>query len=166
MLYMVELRFTDPKQESAWDEWYLAHLYKLLKVPGFRSAQRFRALTERPSPLLAIYDVESAGVMTSDAYVSVGGRGSADIWKHLLDNWHRNLFEFSDRAPEVQSDSCLFVKDRKSASDAPLPGGFIGLTPVGLDKTIVERGVKFNAPAAERSDSFDVFRPMTHRLTA
>jgi hypothetical protein len=169
---MVELKLTDPAKEAAWDEWYLAHLHNLLRVPGFRSAQRFRTIEPAESPLLAIYDVENGDVLTSQAYTSVGGRGSADQWKSVLTNWHRNLFEFDGRAPDVQSDEFLIVLDRKSGEPAAAPEGFTVLNAVGLDRTIVQRAYSVSRTAnvpVDASRAFSAQRalvPMTSRLTA
>lgn len=172
MLYMVELKLTDPAKEAAWDEWYLAHLHKLLRVPGFRSAQRFRTIDQAESPLLAIYDVESGDVLTSQAYTSVGGRGSADQWKAILTNWHRNLFEFDGRAPNVQPDEFLIVLDRTSGQSISAPQGFTLLNAIGLDRTIAQRAYRVSRTAdvpASTPGAFTTRRvlvPMTSRLTA
>ncbi len=170
MLYMVEMNLMDPSREAEWDEWYLSHLHKLLRVLGFYSAQRFKSITPADSPLLAIYDVENAGVLTSKAYTSVGGRGSADQWKHILTNWHRNLFAYEGRAPSATLAEYLFVADRHGSARDPLPVGFISLKPAGLDRTLVERAVKVVSeppPSATAFGSWSlrVLKPMTPCLT-
>ena len=55
MIYMVDHVFANPQTEPAWHEWYSGYLHKLMSVPGFGSAQRFKAIDETPHRFLAMY---------------------------------------------------------------------------------------------------------------
>ena len=91
VLYTVRSRFTDPAREHEWNEWYAGHLERLLRVPGFRAAQRFHSYeTADERPYLAMYEVAGAEVFHSDAYLSVWGFRD---WRPLIDNWTRDIFE-------------------------------------------------------------------------
>jgi hypothetical protein len=57
MIYMVDHIFANPQTEPAWHEWYSGYLHKLLAVPGFGSAQRFKAVDETPPRFMAMYAV-------------------------------------------------------------------------------------------------------------
>ena len=53
------------------DAWYQGeHLHERLGVPGFRTARRYRALSGEPR-FLALYDVDTVGVLASPAYRAV-----------------------------------------------------------------------------------------------
>ena len=46
MIYTVECAFTDPSREAEWNRHYSGEkLDNLLRLPGWRTSQRFRALT-------------------------------------------------------------------------------------------------------------------------
>jgi hypothetical protein len=90
ILYTVRSRFTEPTREDAWNEWYAGHLEVLLRVPGFLAAQRFHSPdTVDDRPYLAMYEVESPDVFTSEAYVKIWG---FDEWRPLIDHWTRDIF--------------------------------------------------------------------------
>ena len=82
MIYMVDHVFANPQTESAWHEWYTGYLQKLLSVPGFGSAQRFKAIDETPHRFLAMYAVGSAAVYDSPGYKNMGGGGSQSARFH------------------------------------------------------------------------------------
>jgi hypothetical protein len=91
VLYSVRCRFTDPSREAEWNAWYRGHLDVLLSVPGFRSAQRFHsAHAPDDRPYLALYEVASPEVFTSEAYLAIWG---FDAWRPMIDNWTRDLSE-------------------------------------------------------------------------
>jgi hypothetical protein len=97
VLYAVRSRFTDPAREDEWNDWYAGHIDVLLGVPGFHSAQRFHS-TETPDdrPYLALYEVESPDVFTSEPYKAIWGFHD---WRPLIDNWTRDLFEREEGGP-------------------------------------------------------------------
>jgi hypothetical protein len=91
VLYIVRCRFTDPKREDEWNEWYRGHLNVLLNVPGFLAAQRFRSPeTVDQRPYLAMYEVTGPEVFTSEPYLAIWG---FDEWRPLIDNWTRDIAE-------------------------------------------------------------------------
>ena len=97
MIYMVDHVFANPQTEPAWHEWYSGYLHKLMSVPGFGSAQRFKAIDETPHRFLAMYSVVSADVYQSEGYKGIGGGGSQSVRFHGdYHLWTRNLFEGAD----------------------------------------------------------------------
>src|ERR1041384_7283802 len=76
MIYMVEMDFPHPERLAEWHAWYLAHVRVLQTVPGFRASQRFQAITETPSPYLALHEVASPAVFESPEYRARGGPAS------------------------------------------------------------------------------------------
>jgi hypothetical protein len=112
MIYMVDHIFANPQSEPAWHEWYTGYLQKLLRVPGFGSAQRFKALNETPPRFLAMYSVASAAVYDSPAYKNMGGGGSQSARFHGdYHLWTRNLFEGADEVPVVNDGQCVYALD-------------------------------------------------------
>ena len=83
MIYMVEMDFPHPERLAEWHEWYLAHVRVLQTVPGFRASQRFQAITETPSPYLALHEVASPAVFESPEYRARGGPASTGEWRAL-----------------------------------------------------------------------------------
>ncbi|PON12601.1 hypothetical protein C2W62_38745 [Candidatus Entotheonella serta] len=112
MLYIVECGFADPDQESAWNEWYSGpKLSVLLAVPGFLSAQRFRALDGDKSPYLNLTSIESAEMFTNPSYHSQGG-GRFGPWDlALIIDWRRLLFTGIEEMPLVPENHCLVRLD-------------------------------------------------------
>src|SRR5690349_11442884 len=138
---MPEMDMPDAALLEAWHAWYAAHLAKLLTIPGFRSAQRFVATLPHASPYVAIYALDNADVLTSDAYKAKAGPASAGEWRARMTNWRRNLFAASHDAPGVEADGWLAVIDRVTLDAPPLPPGCLRLRPVGLDRSVAERGL-------------------------
>jgi hypothetical protein len=59
----------DPEHEAEFNRWYNEeHLNRLLSVPGFLSAGRYRAIRGGPK-YLAIYELEDHHVMRSSAFL-------------------------------------------------------------------------------------------------
>lgn len=167
MLYMVELDFSRPQREAEWNAWYGEHLRMLLAMPGFRAVQRFKADAPAVSPYLAVYEVESPSVFTSEAYRARGGRTAPSEWAALMVDWHRNLFDGIDRAPAVPDDAVLLVVDGPAHSNRALSAGLSRLRCVGLDHTVDERGIavcsaeQARALAAEADPArARIFRPL------
>jgi len=141
MLYVVEMKFTQPARQAAWDEWYLEHLDILLTVPGFHTAQRFLCATAWPAPYLAIYSVEGPDVFESKAYRERGGRDSTGEWKPTMVNWDRNLYDGLKRVPAVVETEVLLLTEDYPAVVASTGVAFSWLAAVGLDRTIERRGL-------------------------
>jgi hypothetical protein len=170
MLYMVELDFGAPARQAEWDAWYLEHLHVLLSVPGFHSAQRFACLTPWRAPLLAIYTVDSAAVFESAPYRARGGRDSTGEWKPLMRNWDRNVYDGLARAPAVASEQVLLLADADTPSVRQLGIDFHWLEAVGLDRTVLRRGLAVVAAALwrglapARTESLRAYRPLMPQL--
>ena len=112
MLYMVECGFADPDQEEAWNTWYNGEkIDELLANPGFIASQRFRSLTPRAAPYLAIHSIESADVFTDPGYASTGGGRFGDWDPALMTDWTRRLFDGMDESPAVDKDHLLLIAD-------------------------------------------------------
>lgn len=172
MLYIVEMDFTQPERQAAWDAWYLEHMEILLAVPGIHSAQRLRCLTPWPAPYLAIYSVAGPEVFDSAAYRQRGGRDSTGIWQPTMVNWDRNLFAGIDRAPAVETGEVLLLTEAEPAAVAGTGIAFQWLTAAGLDRTIPRRGLAVTAEAAGRriaqasGERIRAYRPLTPRRLA
>jgi hypothetical protein len=115
---------------------------KILSVPGFNTAQRFKGLGLDPAPSLALYSIDSADVMTSKRYFdNGGGKLGSPRWHDHLSFWHRNLFEGLTEAPEVPNDARLLVIDSEQP-DVKLEGlDVTWLKNCGLDRTTPYRGI-------------------------
>jgi hypothetical protein len=137
MIYMVDHVYTDPATEPAWHDWYAAYLQKLVSVPGFDTAQRFKAVDCSPPRYLAMYSVASADVYESDAYRNMGGGGSQSARFHYAYQlWTRNLFEGASRAPAVRDGQRLLVFDSEHRDEnGPLASRATWLEAVGLHMT-------------------------------
>lgn len=65
LLIMMEV---EPEHEEEFNRWYWEeHVPERLAVPGFISARRYQAVEGEPK-YLALYEVESADVLQSEAY--------------------------------------------------------------------------------------------------
>ena len=143
MIYMVDHIFANPQTEPAWHEWYSGYLQKLLSVPGFGSAQRFKALDETPHRFLAMYAVESAAVYESQGYKNIGGGGSQSARFHGdYQLWTRNLFEGANEVPMVNDGQCVYALDSDSPDrKLPFAQSPLWLKSVGLHQTTKYRAV-------------------------
>jgi hypothetical protein len=140
MLYVVEMDLPDRSQEVPWHRWYVSHIRKLLTVPGYNGAQRFRALAPSASPFLAIHDVAGADVFESTEYRAVGGPQGTGQWRELMTNWHRNLYAGRECMPTVGADEVLVLLDASEGIAASLAERVTWLESVGLDRSIERRG--------------------------
>jgi len=167
---MVEMNMPDASLLSDWHAWYDAHIRILLSVPGFASAQRFQSMHATDSPYVAIYGIASAAVITSAAYREAGGPQSAGTWRLRMTHWKRNLLEGLDAAPRVAPDGWLAILDRRTQDAPPLPAEMSTLRPVGLDCSMVERGLLAGSggappkPRHEATWQLRAFRPLTDLL--
>lgn len=167
MLYMVECDFSDPTLVQAWNDYYTERkLDEVLAVPGFRTSQRFKAVTPMLAPYLAIHSVDSLEVLTGSAYKG-GGGGSFDArFQPCIIHWHRNLFAGLDRAPAVGLDEFLAVSDASPEAVAGAGIDFVWLEAAGLDRSVPRRGIaRIDAATAQRlvasrPTTFNVFAPI------
>ena len=140
--YMVEMHYPLDDDREAFNCFYHKHITMLLSIDGFLSAQRYECTHEARSPFLAVYRLKDPDVMTSEGYTSRAGRDSVDpVFKAKMTNWDRNLVQGDIENMDVADNGWMVLIDRRSADSAPLPEGFTSLSIVGLDATIVERGV-------------------------
>jgi hypothetical protein len=134
MIYTVECNFVNSTQEADWNNFYSrTKLPALISVPGFRSSQRFKALTPGCPTYLAIHTVTGPEVLTSDAYREKGG-GNFASWQNQITDWHRNLYDGIDMAPGVEEGQCLLLchtgpDPLRQLATTPMP-----LHAVGLDR--------------------------------
>jgi hypothetical protein len=172
MIYCVELAFSQPEREAAWNDWYSGHLDILLSVPGFSTAQRFVSMAPCRAPYLAAYSVISGDVFESAPYRQRGGRGSPGAWAPLMVNWDRNLFDGLARMPDVGPDQVLVVADCAPDDMAQFPVRLQTLNCVGLDRTVQSRGVAvlpagaYAALAVRASASIRFYKALTPQLRA
>ena len=172
MIYMVDHVFANPQTEPAWHEWYTGYLQKLLSVPGFGSAQRFKAIDETPHRFLAMYAVASAAVYDSQGYKNIGGGGSQSARFH--DDYHlwtRNLFEGADEVPVVNDGQCVYALDSDTADrKLALAEKPLWLKSVGLHQTTQYRAIvvldarALDAAKAAMGDEGRFYVPFTKRL--
>lgn len=112
MFYTVECTYTDPESEESWNDFYsLEKLPALISVSGFSTSQRFKALTPGCPVYLAIHTVSDAQVIAGEEYRQKGG-GSFARWQAYISDWHRNLYECAEPAPDVAEDELLLLSAR------------------------------------------------------
>lgn len=151
MLYMVECRFTDPAREDAWNEWYSGErLGELLSVPGFRTSQRFKAVTRPPTYYLTVHSIDSLAVFRSAQYKAIGGGAFAGYQAYITD-WKRGFFEGIDLAPAVALDEYLAVTDAPAEKAQASGIGFTWLKLVEPARSAAPRGIaRLDADGARR----------------
>ena len=140
MIYTVECAFTDPAREAEWNRHYSGEkLDNLLRLPGWLTSQRFRALTPMASPYFAMHTLRDEGVLGRQ-YTSVGG-GVFGGWEGCITNWHRNLFAGIDEAPEVAPGACLLVLEDCAAAGRFPDLDFAWMEACGLDRSAPRLGI-------------------------
>lgn len=170
MIYTVECSFAEPLRETEWNEFYSDQkLPALISVSGFQTSQRFKAITVGCPVYLAIHTIDGLDVLNGDEYREKGG-GNFARWQPDITDWHRNLYDGVDLAPDVTTGEVLLV-----TSTGPGPLTRLGLTPQAMHAVAMERnpGRRWlaNADAAampflsELPDEVHVYLPMTPRLT-
>lgn len=116
MLYFVECSYRDPESEGEWNEFYSREkLPALVSVTGFRSSQRFRAITPGCPAYLAIHTVKDADVLSSEEYRHKGG-GNFSRWQVWITDWQRNLYAYDASAPAISSDEILLLSAQPSSA--------------------------------------------------
>ena len=147
MIYTVECAFTDAAREAEWNRHYSGEkLDNLLRLPGWLTSQRFRAMTPMASPYFAMHTLRDQGVLGRQ-YASVGG-GVFGGWEGYITNWHRNLFRGIDEAPEVEQGSCLLVLEDRAAAGRFPDIDFAWMEACGLDRSSPRLGIAIASRAA------------------
>lgn len=141
--YMVEMHYPATEDRAQFDVFYWKHISMLLRIDGFQSAQRYETTHEARAPFLAVYRLRDLGVLESENYTSQAGRNSVDpTFRAKMSNWDRNLVQGDIADMDVPENGSMVLIDRLTADSPPLPEGFTPLEIVGLDATIVQRGVR------------------------
>ncbi|MBN2978735.1 sugar ABC transporter [Pseudomonas lactucae] len=169
MIYTVECNYADPASEAEWNAFYsLEKLPALISVSGFKTSQRFEALSGDCPAYLALHSVDTLAILQSDEYRQKGG-GNFSRWQSHINDWRRNVYAGLDRAVAVGADEVLLVSEQ-----GPQALMELGLTPlalhaVALDKTPAHRWLaKLDGAQARASDlqGLNVYRAMTVQLLA
>ena len=146
--YMVEMDYPhETEQERTdFDNFYDKHITMLLTIPGFLTAQRFYCPESLRAPFLAIYRLSAPEVLTSRSYTSKAGRMSVDpAFRVNMKNWDRNIVQGPIGTVEpdlsIEKGETITMVDRLDSETFPLPEELIPMDVVGLDQTVVQRGV-------------------------
>lgn len=141
MLYMVECAFNDPAREQTWNDYYSGRkVDEVLAVPGFRTSQRFKAVTPNPAPYIAIHSVDSLEIMTGQGYRGRGGGSFDQSFQPCITHWTRSFWGGLDRAPSFADSDLLAVCDYpEKARGAGVE--FVWLKAAGLDSPTPQRGI-------------------------
>ena len=168
MIYTVECAFTDPAREAEWNRHYSGEkLDNLLRLPGWLTSQRFRALTPIAAPYFAMHTLRDEAVLGRQ-YKSVGG-GVFGGWEGCIADWRRNLFAGIDEAPEVGSGSCLLVLEDRADAGRFAGIAFDWMEACGLDRSVPRLGIAITdratgeTLAAARSGTLRVYEPIMAR---
>ncbi|RQN39478.1 sugar ABC transporter [Paraburkholderia tropica] len=171
MIYTVECSFADPHSEAEWNAFYsLDKLPALISVTGFRSSQRFKAMSAGCPVYLAMHTVDSLDVLTSEEYRQKGG-GNFAKWQQHITDWHRNLYSDIGLAPAVKADEWLVL-----SAIGPDPLIQLGLKPLAMQAVALEKFPekrwlavlpRSNAPRAEDLPAgIYLYAPMADQLTS
>jgi hypothetical protein len=172
MLYTVEIDFTNPAEEPAWDAWYHGNLPLMVTVPGFQTAQRFEKVGGHGFRFLAAYTLIGPEVFSSAAYEAVGGGGTASSrWKEWIDR-KRNLYSGMDWVPPVSQEGRVMLTER-SPRDLDAPDIlFVPLKAVALHRSPEHRHITVTtAGIVERAgfasmDGVAVYKPLADQHVA
>lgn len=170
MIYTVECSFTDPISEAEWNDFYsLEKLPALISVTGFRTSQRFKALSKDCPIYLAVHTIENLDVLTGEEYLQKGG-GNFARWQQYITDWHRNLYSDIGLAPAVNADELLVL-----CAGGPEPLIQMGLTPLAMRAVALEkfperrwlaRLTRQNTLLVESlPEGVHLYAPMTEQLT-
>lgn len=160
---MSQNQLLDPRDEDAFDAWYLEHLRSMASVPGIYSAQRFKTSNQGFPGSLAIYSVTSEQAFDTDYYRSVQGMGvmatRVDERRH-----HVDLFDGVE-APVVNENERLLLVNRALPHDAS-GIAFTWFECVGRQFSTPYRGLAVvSADRIPRTDStVALFTPATVRF--
>lgn len=169
MIYTVECSFAEPTREEAWNDFYSdAKLPALISVTGFQTSQRFKAITAGCPGYLAVHTISGVDVLVSEEYRVKGG-GNFARWQPDITDWHRNVYDGIDHAPDVVTGEVLIL-----SSTGPHELLQLGLTPrllraVAMEKNPERRWLSSAASTdmsllAALPQGADVYVPMTPQL--
>ena len=169
MIYTVECSFANPASEAEWNHFYSSDkLSALISVSGFRTSQRFRALSPGCPVYLALHSIDGLDVLHSDEYRQKGG-GNFARWQQYITDWHRNLYAGLDRAPAIGTDDHLVV-----SAIGPEPLIQLGLQPESMQAVALEKSPEHRwlaklehcakSGAAPLSEGVHFYAPMTAQL--
>lgn len=169
MIYTVEIDFTNPAFESEWADWYHGNLALIVTVPGVETAQRLEKVSQYGKRFLAIYNVTSPDVFSSEAYRAIGGGGTASSkWREWIDR-RRNLSSGIEWIPAITGESNLILTERDPA-EIDLPNIlFARLTAEALARSPLHRYIAIatakdvNRGGLLSLDGVAVYRPMRDR---
>lgn len=154
MIYTVECSFADPGSEAEWNDFYsLDKLPALISVGGFHTSQRFKALTTGCPFYLALHSIDSLDVLAGEEYRQKGG-GNFARWQQHITDWHRNLYDGLDRAPDVGPDELLLISSVGAQALAELGLAPSHLRAIALEKSPAQRWLakvgRAQLPTADR----------------
>lgn len=90
-VYIVRCKFTAADREQAWNDWYGGpKIEQMLRLPYFRSCQRFRRSSGEGRDYLALWTMQKAEAMTTPDYLSQWGFSD---WSPFITDWSRDLFD-------------------------------------------------------------------------
>lgn len=134
MIYTVECSFADPVSEAEWNDFYsLEKLPALISLSGFRTSQRFKALSKDCPVYLALHTIDHLDVLLSEEYRRKGG-GNFARWQQHITHWHRNLYETPAPAPALLHGAYLLL-----SATGPDPLLAMGLSPWLLNAVALEK---------------------------
>lgn len=171
MIYTVECSFADPESEAEWNDFYSQDkLPALISVSGFRTSQRFKALSPDCPVYLAVHSIDGLDILTSEEYRQKGG-GNFARWQQHITDWYRNLYDGVERAPAVGEDGFLAL-----SAVGPEPLIRMGLAPHAMHAVALEKFPEYRwLVAVERNKMPDprhlpvdvqFYAPMTAQLTS
>jgi hypothetical protein len=151
LIYAVECSFAEPAHEQDWNSFYSGpKLSALISVTGFLTSQRLRLVEGSAPTYLALHTITGSDVLRSDEYFRKGG-GNFARWQQWITDWHRNIYDGMDRAPEVDNEHLLLMSTAALTIDVEHEWA---LAAVDLDRSpehrhayLVERGRLDELPA-------------------
>ncbi|WP_245586678.1 sugar ABC transporter [Pleomorphomonas oryzae] len=169
VIYTVECSFADPGSEAEWNDFYSqGKLPALISVGGFHTSQRFKALSSGCPVYLALHSIDGLDVLTGEEYRQKGG-GNFARWQQHITDWHRNLYDGLDRAPDVGPDELLLISSVGAQALAELGLAPSHLLATALEKSPAQRWLAKVArtqlpPAKRLPRGIDVYEAMTAQL--
>lgn len=134
MIYTVECSFAEPTREDEWNEFYSGEkLRALISVTGFHTSQRFKAISTGCPVYLALHTVDGHEILSGDEYREKGG-GNFARWQPDITDWHRNLYDGLDSAPDVAAGEYLVL-----SSTGPEALIQLGLAPHAMRAVAMEQ---------------------------
>ncbi|MFJ6012891.1 hypothetical protein [Streptomyces sp. NPDC092952] len=177
MIYTVECGFVESTREGEWNDFYSdLKLPALISVTGFRTSQRFKAISAGCPAYLAVHTIDGLEVLNGDEYREKGG-GNFARWQPDITDWRRNLYDGIDRAPDVVAGEYLALSStgpealtRLGLAPHAMHAVAMGKNPEMSPKTNPEQRWLATAESAEFpllsqvSNDIYVYVPMTPQL--